>query len=187
MFESVKNKTHKQGFLSLLTFIVGGTQGEAGFAYVPKADAEKLLKVEPTFITLDASVKNAQGQIKAVATSVAIEALTNQAGNTAQSEPAAQKETVTTTTYEIRTLTVLPAILRGGKKADSYPFEKLAAFPDAGNSFFVPATEAKPNPAKNLASTVASANKRYKGVKEFTVRKETIEGKTTGALVIRTK
>lgn len=45
---------------------------------------------------------------------------------------------------------------RGGRNRSVYPFEQLAV----GQSFHVPASEAKPNPAKSLASTVSSANKR---------------------------
>jgi hypothetical protein len=47
---------------------------------------------------------------------------------------------------------------RGGRNRSVYPFEQLAV----GQSFHVPASEAKPNPAKSLASTVSSANKRNK-------------------------
>jgi len=42
----------------------------------------------------------------------------------------------------------------GGEK---YPFDAL----QPGQSFFVPATEENPNPAKSLASTVSSATARY--------------------------
>jgi hypothetical protein len=49
----------------------------------------------------------------------------------------------------------LPAA-RGGRNRSVYPFDAMTV----GQSFFVPATEAKPNPAKSLASTVSSANKR---------------------------
>jgi hypothetical protein len=45
---------------------------------------------------------------------------------------------------------------RGGRNRSVYPFDALAV----GQSFHVPASEAKPNPAKSLASTVSSANKR---------------------------
>ncbi len=31
-----------------------------------------------------------------------------------------------------------------------------------GQSFFIPATEDKPNPSKSMASTVSSANKRFR-------------------------
>ncbi len=42
-------------------------------------------------------------------------------------------------------------------KLRKYPFEQL----EIGQSFFVPVSEDKPNPAKSLASTVTSANDRH--------------------------
>lgn len=51
---------------------------------------------------------------------------------------------------------VLPAG-RAPRASSVYPFETM----NVGQSFFVPATEDKPNPAKSLASTVSSANKRF--------------------------
>ena len=43
------------------------------------------------------------------------------------------------------------------KRASIYPFDKLAV----GQSFFIPATDERPDPAKSLASTVANASKRF--------------------------
>ena len=188
MLTTVKNKAQRTALIDLLTFIATSTQSTAGFAFVPKDEAEKLVKAEPTFVTLDASVVNGEGQIKAVATTAGIEALAAQSGTTAASQ------TTTTGTpepmkFERIVLDKLPEINRGGNKSDSYPFAELAA-PTNGkyDSFLVPATDAKPNPAKSLASTVASATKRYASTDKrvFTVRKHVVDGKLVGALVIRT-
>lgn len=46
---------------------------------------------------------------------------------------------------------------RAPRSSSVYPFETM----NVGQSFFVPATEDKPNPAKSLASTISSANKRF--------------------------
>lgn len=46
---------------------------------------------------------------------------------------------------------------RAPRSSSVYPFETM----NVGQSFFVPATENKPNPAKSLASTISSANKRF--------------------------
>lgn len=186
MFESVKNKIQKAGLLALLQFIVTGTQSPAGYAFVPKAEAEKLAKAEPTFINIDLSVTNAEDQVKAVASQVAIDALN--AATSPGTEAPPEKKVPAPMNYEIVTLTEMPQIMRGGHKADNYPFDKLTIFPNPGNSFFVPSTESKPNPAKSLASTVASATKRYatKDQRVFTVRKSTDAAKP-GAFVIRTK
>jgi hypothetical protein len=74
---------------------------------------------------------------------------------------------------------------RGGRGANVYPFDALGV----NQSFHVPASDAKPNPAKSLASTVSSATKRYvgKGDRKFVVRSvgdEDPRGK--GARVFRT-
>lgn len=76
---------------------------------------------------------------------------------------------------------------RGGKGGSVYPFEQLGV----NQSFFVPATTERPNPAKSLASTVSSATKRYEGAepaRKFTVRSvdETAQGRGKGARVWRT-
>jgi len=43
-------------------------------------------------------------------------------------------------------------------KASLYPFAQMKI----GQSFFIPATAERPNPAKALASTASSASKRFK-------------------------
>jgi hypothetical protein len=51
---------------------------------------------------------------------------------------------------------VLPTA-RGGRSSVLYPFDDM----EAGDSFFIPATVEKPNPAKSLASTVSAATKKF--------------------------
>lgn len=51
----------------------------------------------------------------------------------------------------------MPTIQRGGRGGNVYPFDEM----EKGQSFFVAATAAKPDPAKSLASTVSSATARY--------------------------
>jgi hypothetical protein len=51
----------------------------------------------------------------------------------------------------------LPSAARGGRNGPVYPFETL----NVGQSFFVPATSDKPEPAKSIASTATSAAKRF--------------------------
>lgn len=88
--------------------------------------------------------------------------------------------------FQIDTDIALPSA-RGGKGGSVYPFDELPV----NGSFFVPATEQRPNPAKSLASTVSSATKRYEGAepaRKFTVRSvdETAQGRGKGARVWRT-
>lgn len=47
---------------------------------------------------------------------------------------------------------------RASRGSSTYPFEQM----NEGQSFFIPATEEKPNPSKSMASTVSSANKRFR-------------------------
>lgn len=51
----------------------------------------------------------------------------------------------------------VPSAVRGGKGRNLYDFDGL----EVGGFIFVPKTDAKPNPAKSLASTVSSATKRF--------------------------
>lgn len=50
----------------------------------------------------------------------------------------------------------VPSIKRQGR-ADKYPFD----FMDVNDSFFIPATETDPEPAKRMSSTVSSATARF--------------------------
>jgi hypothetical protein len=59
----------------------------------------------------------------------------------------------------------VPSAPRGGRGRQIYDFDGLPI----GGFIFVPATEAKPNPAKSLASTVSSASKRS-APKKFAVQ-----------------
>lgn len=73
----------------------------------------------------------------------------------------------------------LPSAARGGRNGPVYPFDDL----NVGQSFFVPATADKPEPAKSIASTATSAAKRFAEpvknpdgspvMEEYTVRGET--------------
>jgi hypothetical protein len=66
---------------------------------------------------------------------------------------------VSTSTFAIDDAIPVPAASnRGGRGGNVYPFDTL----NVGQSFHVPASEKKPNPAKSLASTVSSATKRFK-------------------------
>ena len=68
----------------------------------------------------------------------------------------------TKTEYGIITNATLPPSRRGqnlggGGAPVKYPFDQL----EVGGSFFVPATEKRPDPLKVLGATVSSANMRY--------------------------
>ena len=186
MLKSIKAKEAHKAAITLLTFIVEGTK-TAGSVFAPLAESEKIAKAEPTFLTIDATVKNEQGDVKVVATQAAIDALVA-AGTT--SEPVAATPKPEPVTYEsIDDLEAIPTIHRGGVRSESYGFDKLLPFPEKPNNFFVPNTEARPNAVKGMTSVVSSANKRYKEAgRKFTVRKFTHPTTgAAGALVVREK
>jgi hypothetical protein len=60
-------------------------------------------------------------------------------------------------TFVIEDNIPLPKSKRGGKRESAYPFDAL----QVGQSFFIPASEKHPEPAKSLASTISGAMKRY--------------------------
>lgn len=100
---------------------------------------------------------------------------TETAAPTEVKQRAPQREKLTVS--EIVDFPLGEASKRGGARPEVYPFSKL----EVGKSFFVPATEAVPDPVKALASTVASANQRYV---------EVVEGERTtkkGTVVPNTK
>lgn len=150
MFSKVKDKKKKETLIALHTFIVEGTQGAAGQALVPLAMANELMKQEPTFVTVLNPAPDVAGNVAVKATDAGI------AGSGAP--PAAPKPAANPSQFEIELGIVCPEPKRGGGlKGETYPFMSLPV----GGSIFIPATEENPNPAKGMASTVTSANKRF--------------------------
>ncbi len=87
--------------------------------------------------------------------------------------------------FEIVTGVTLPTKAGRGRREAVYPFDKLA---EIGHGFFIPATEAKPEPWRTMNSTVNSANKRYKDAQPqrvFGVSEWTKEDGTKGAMIAR--
>lgn len=191
--------TERKQLIELLRFIVSGTQGPSHSALAPKAFVDKMLKYEPRVITTQGTVDPA-GNITVIATDEGIVASGGKlAGPVAPAVAAAVETKETTSLFVLESGFVPPASKRGGIKANIYPFDKM----EAGQSFFVMATEKRPNPAKALASTVSSATKRHaalyptghekagqptgKNGAKFTVRARTVADgeKADGARVYR--
>jgi hypothetical protein len=78
--------------------------------------------------------------------------------NTASADTGTQASAVAMPSTFVTGSGFVPSQSRGGRGRSLYDFDSLAV----GGFIFVPATEAKPNPAKSLASTVSSATKRSK-------------------------
>jgi hypothetical protein len=176
--------------MSLLTFLAAATQGASGLGVVPKDKFDKANTAEPSYFQLVGPDPNDATLVQVKATTVGIAAL----ATPEPAKPAVEKPAPVQ--YQMVELDGLPEVKRGGNKGDSYPFASLVApvtDPATGkikySSFFVPATEKRPNPARALSSTAASAGKRYESTdkRTFTVRKAVgTDGTTiTGAHVIR--
>lgn len=186
MFEGIKNTMQSKRAIKVLSLVVAATKiGPDGFLAVSEKDLA-LLRNEPTFILVNEAMgKNEKGEFAVRASDAGIAASDAVAAVAATpAAPAAKLE------FEIESGVALPATQRGGNhRGDTYPFAKL----EVGQSFVVAATEAKPNPAKSLASTVSAATRRYKTdeiKRKFTLR-PVVAGqngeKVTGARVFRTQ
>lgn len=146
-----------------------------GFLYVPLDVSSALLELG--YVEVNATMVDENGNVATRATEKGWGALE-------EFEPAPEPEPkpFTKPASKLATLdfnratefvieTGVPLVQRARRKSECrYPFDLL----ELDQSFFVPATEEKPNPAKSLASTVSSANARHKEnnvyTKKFVVR-----------------
>jgi hypothetical protein len=137
---------------ALLATIVTAMGNEATpYHMVTEADAAKLVK--DGLVETNAEIRDGD-KIAARATTKGIEVNTSEQGSS-DNGGGAPAPAATTSNFAIDDGITMPPS-RGGRNRSLYPFDALTV----GQSFHVPATEAKANPAKSLASTVSSANKR---------------------------
>lgn len=162
--------------LALLVLIVGA--GENG-TYGKPAELQPL--VDGGLVEVNPGATNEAGEVAVRATGAGVE-LAGQPADTSNGAATVKS------TFTIDDNVELPAGATRTKAA-TYPFELLGV----NQSFFVGNTEAKPNAAKSLASTISSANKRYttedgSGNRKFVVRPvdETAQGRGKGARIWRT-
>jgi hypothetical protein len=187
IFGKVKKDAREQ-LVKLLTFVVDNTR-QHGQCYGPLELLLKIDKAEPGFIEVDQKLKDASGNVAVRATQKAIDALYPPAGVVPAVAVAPAAEATPTSKPVVAMLPVgtpIPEAKRGGFKAkeEQYPFATLT---ELGQGFFVAASEKMPNPAKQLASTVNTANKRYESKQiKFVIRNmEHPETKVKGAGVFR--
>jgi len=141
--------------IELLAVIVTATTGEAGYAFA-SAKAAKVLVAEG-LVEQNETITNEGGDFATRATEKGIATMNEQNQNQNTGTEGASAAPAVASNFAIVADVAMPGASRGGRSTETYPFDKL----EAGQSFFVAATEAKPNPAKSLASTVTSANERY--------------------------
>ncbi len=158
--------------------IVTATQANS-FVYLSEKDGAIML--EKGLIEVNTAMTDEDGNVAARATAAGIAAV---GGTVAAAAPAVNKSA-----FAVDKGVPMPAQRRGGRNSGIYPFDSM----DVNDSFFIEATEARPNVAKSMASTISSANKRYKNEdgtheRKFSVRnveKDSVTGKR-GARVFRT-
>lgn len=141
--------------LAALPRIVQATQENDGTGYTFTDEFTHTYLVEQGLVEVNPDIKNEAGAIATRATQKGVE--TVMATDANKNEGTAVVEE---TGFAIETGIEIPAIKRGfGARtgASKYPFDKL----EVGQSFFVPASEKRPDPVKALASTVASAMAKY--------------------------
>jgi len=134
-----------------LAAIVAAMAADPHFAWVPKAEADALVAEGVAEINPTLTDPSKKGRVATRATQKGIDQNTAAiaAGSTAGA-PAAAGE-APKPTFTIDDNVAIPAVSGRGRVGSVYPFDAL----NVGQSFFVPKA------AKNLASTVSSANARY--------------------------
>jgi hypothetical protein len=146
----VKNQFKDKKLVKLLAFIIAATEGPATFGFAPEKEVDEIAAAQPTFLTVDKTQKDANGNVKVSSTPAAKAAL-----EAAPAPAAAQPKQALNIALE--TGIPVPEAKRGPTRVEVYPFSKM----DVGASFFVASTTERPDPAKALSSTVGSATKRY--------------------------
>lgn len=152
MFSKVKKADEKKKLIESLKYIVAQTLGPAGLVRAPREVADKITKYEPTFVEVQGGDADALGNVIMRATALGIAAVNGNAVPPTEAAPADKP------TFKLDKGIALPESKRGGvARADIYPFAQM----EKNDSFFIAATEAKPDPAKSLASTITAANRRF--------------------------
>lgn len=150
---------------STLTSVVEATLSEKGFTFLTPEAIRNLLSEFPGSIQVDVAHKEPKtGRVAVRATDKGISAAFGGGSGEQPEEHIAAHET--RTRFKLEDNVPIPAPRRGIQAEPRYPFNLL----NVGQSFMVPSTPERPNPAKALASTVSSANKRMQGKKKFIIR-----------------
>lgn len=176
--------------MALLKTVADATQANS-FVYTSTAQNKPLL--DAGFVEVNDGMKDAAGNVATRATATGIDAVAKAAAGQSPApagaaSPEASKPSnprPSPSNFKLDDAVTMPTIKRGGPGGNVYPFDSM----NAGQSFFVAATDDRPNPAKSLASTVSSATKRYAEatpIRKFAVR-SVVENGVKGARVWRTE
>jgi len=127
--------------------------GESGYIFTFPDEHAELLAAG--YIQVNPEIVDEHGAIATAPTQMGIDFIKAQQGGQGPDGKIMSKNVESE--FIIEDAIEIPAGKRGGGKPNIYPFDKL----EVGQSFFVPTTEKRPEPAKSLASTVSSANNRF--------------------------
>jgi hypothetical protein len=163
-----------------LAALVAATKS-GGFLYIPPNDPDLLLLTALRLAATNEELKDEGGNVAVRATPEGIRYMDLNEPQPDVAPTAAVTHAIIAPNlpkvtpvfnFAIDTDVTIPTIKRGGAgRQPTFPFENL----EVGQSFHVPVSEERPEPAKTLASTVSSANARYaKETGEF----ETVTVKT---------
>lgn len=130
--------------------------------------------VDKGFVEVNKELTDSAGNYAGRPTELGIKLIKDNSVTETVNEPAV------TAQFAIETGVALPEVKRGGgggrkgPRGSKYPFDTM----ENGQSFFVPATDEMPNPAKTLASTASTFAKKYateNGTRTITRKGETKE------------
>ena len=173
---SGKSGKEKSKLVASFRKVVEGTKSAQGHTYLSLKDAEAIAAAQPGLIEINQASKDDKGNVAVRATTDGVSAHDTLPAK----KERAPKVEIPKMDFKIEKGIPVPPILRGGAARESqYPFAQL----EVGDTFFVPKSEAVPDPAKALASTVGSATKKEKGKgngkdgqdKKYVMRKRTQE------------
>lgn len=161
------NKKQTAAFAALSAAIAASAEG---FIYAAAGDVAPF--VAAGLVEINETIKDENGNI-AVRLKPATEGTSNVNTATNTAAPAAASA------FAIEDGVPLPSGSSRGRTGTTYPFEAL----NVGQSFFVPNSKDKPNPAKSLASTVSSATARYAQPSPDGATKTNKKGETVPVMV----
>lgn len=143
-----------------LALIVAATASEVGLAYYTEKSVQVLVDADYAECNIGMTNPGNDKEVAVRATPTGIAYVEQANAPATESEEPMNHDAqapVAESKFPIMSGRTIPAIRRNGASKSQYPFDGL----EVGQSFFVPASEEMPNPAKTLASTVSSAAKRY--------------------------
>lgn len=142
-----------------------------GFIYLPESVYGQL--EQEGLVEVNHNMKDEAGNPAVRATDKGQSTVTNETQTQAAAAPVAKSN------FALEDGVAIPTVKRASIGGETYPFDKM----EVGQSFFIAATDERPNPAKSMASTVSSATARYAKPAEDGATRVNRKGKTVPVVV----